>query len=208
MRGRRKKRRKWERARKICSGGSVLAGGNYKNRYEWRGEEWRESGRKGERESEQGCVSVCMVLSPAEADVLYLPGNRRQLLQKPLFHRWNPRLYLQDSYCQFGLFEIEPETEILHTYVHAYTSAIRHASERDTRPPDRRCVHSGYICTPSLQAGAAESGEAFSVIHGWKFVILKCGSNGLSGYWLGCPPLLPLCYVLHPLSEPRQPQTH
>lgn len=118
MRGRRKKRRKWERARKICSGGSVLAGGNYKNRYEWRGEEWRESGRKGERESEQGCVSVCMVLSPAEADVLYLPGNRRQFLQKPLFHRWNPRLYLQDSYCQFGLFEIEPETEILHTYVH------------------------------------------------------------------------------------------
>lgn len=95
-----------------------------------------------------------------------------------------------------------------YTHVHAYTSAIRHASKRDTRPPDRRCVHSGYICTPSLQAGAAESGEAFSVIHGWKFVILKCGSNGLSGYWLGCPPLLPLCYVLHPLSEPRQPQTH
>lgn len=30
-------------------------------------------------------MSVCMLLSPAGADVLYLPGNRRLPLQKPLF---------------------------------------------------------------------------------------------------------------------------
>lgn len=48
------------------------------------------SGGKGKEKVNvrvRGAVSVCMVLSPGKADVLYLPGNSRQLLQKPPFHR-------------------------------------------------------------------------------------------------------------------------
>lgn len=55
-----------------------------------------------------------------------------------------------------------------YTHVHAYTSAIRDASERETRSPDRRCVHSGYFCTPSLQADAGNS---------WKWRCIFCDTR-------------------------------
>lgn len=54
--------------------------------------------------------------SPAEADVLYQPGNTRLLLQKIVFKVQLGFFSLQASHRQFGLFEAEPVMEI--SYVH------------------------------------------------------------------------------------------
>lgn len=61
-------------------------------------------------------MSVCTVLSPGKADVLYLPGYRRLLLQKPLFTGEAPVFTYNTLTASLGFFEIEPEMEISHTY--------------------------------------------------------------------------------------------
>lgn len=88
-------------------------------------------------------MSVCMVLSPAKADGFYLPGNRRLLLQKPLFTGEAPVFTYKTLTASLDFLRLNLEMEISHTRAHkrAYTheSAVRHASESRLLPTDRSC---------------------------------------------------------------------
>lgn len=76
-------------------------------------------------------MSVCTVLSPAEADVLYLPGYSRLPPQKPLFTGEAPVFTYNALTASLGFLEIEPEMEISHSR----SAALR---------PEHG-VHSGYF---------------------------------------------------------------
>lgn len=66
-----------------------------------------------------------------------------------------------------------------HTHTHT-KSAVRHASESRLLSTDTLVILADRPSRPLL--AATESRERLSVMRGWRFVILKRGSNGLSGY--------------------------
>lgn len=101
-------------------------------------------------------------LSRGKADVLYLPGNRRLLLQKPLFTGEAPVFTYKTLTASLAFWRLNLKQRfhtLTHTRMHTYKSAVRHVSRSKSPPPDSHCIHSVYFCTLSLQA---------VVGHGWK----------------------------------------
>lgn len=113
-------------------------------------------------------MSVCTVLSPGKADVLYLPGYRRPLLQKPLFTGEAPVFTYNTLTASLGFFFR------LNLKWRFHTRTVQ-GSCKAALPSDRHRAH-------AVPPGPTESTETLSVMQGWRFVILKRGSNGLSGY--------------------------
>lgn len=68
-------------------------------------------------------MSVCMVLSPGKADVLYLPGNRRLLLQKPRFTGEAPVFTYKTLTASLAFLRLNLKWR-LHTHTHTQKSAV------------------------------------------------------------------------------------
>ena len=66
-------------------------------------------------------MSVCTVLSPAKADGFYLPGNRRLLLQKPLFTGEAPVFTYKTLTASLDFLRLNLEMEISNTHARART---------------------------------------------------------------------------------------
>lgn len=106
--------------------------------------EWGSAKRRKRRMYERGAVWAYAYLLAR-----YALSVRKQKAAstKASFHRWSPRVFTYKTlYCQFGLFEMEPEMEISRTHTH-----VRQASEKETLS-DKRHVHSAAFWTASLQA--------------------------------------------------------
>lgn len=148
------------------------------------------------RVSESSCVRERTPLSPREADVLYLPGSRRPLPQKGFFSQVRPppsfltRLLLP----LWPPFEIEAETEISRAHAHGGCEACVRGSAAFSHASPQ---------APPLARGHSEA--TLEICHLKKKRRVKRASAAIDRL---VPPLLLPCYVWHPLSEPRQPQTH
>lgn len=106
----------------------------------------------------------------------------KSLLSQVKAHSLLTRLVLP----RWAFSEIEPEMEISHAYKAALPK---------------------WTSTPCLR-GPAGSGETLSAMQGWRFVILKPGSNGPSGYRLACPLLLLAVLCIAPFIRARDSPKH
>lgn len=185
----REKRKRRRRRRR--EGGSALARGNYRNRYEWRGE----AGKGKEKVRVRGDVWVYARCYLLEKQMCFICRDTGGRFYKSLFSQVKPQSLLTTLLLPVWAFFFR-----LNLKWRFHTRTVQ-GSCKAALPSDRHRVH-------AVPPGPTESTETLSVMQGWRFVILKRGSNGLSGYWLACPLLLLLCYVLRPLSDLRQPQTH